>query len=113
MFTNKYDLFQAWSQCFCTNVTSSDNFVPRPLTYCDMPCNGNSSEVCGGSWSLSVYKIGEISVIQGYWMDICEYLYTIHSTQTPQKRTIKTQRGKEKKKKRRKEKQKFSTFRLS
>ncbi|CAG2186170.1 unnamed protein product [Mytilus edulis] len=48
---------QAWSQCFCTNVTSSDNFVPRPPTYCDMPCNGNSSEVCGGSWSLSVYKI--------------------------------------------------------
>ncbi|CAG2219496.1 unnamed protein product [Mytilus edulis] len=47
----------AWSQCFCTNVTSSDNFVPRPPTYCNMPCNGNSSEVCGGSWSLSVYKI--------------------------------------------------------
>ncbi|CAG2228673.1 unnamed protein product [Mytilus edulis] len=46
--------------CFCSNVTNTDKFVPRdPATGkdCDMECFGNPNEMCGGSWSLSVYRI--------------------------------------------------------
>ncbi|CAG2238354.1 unnamed protein product [Mytilus edulis] len=45
--------------CFCSNVASTDNFVRRDPAgiKCDYPCDGNTTEMCGGSWSLSVYKI--------------------------------------------------------
>ncbi|CAG2238357.1 unnamed protein product [Mytilus edulis] len=46
--------------CFCSNVTNTDNFVLRdPATGkdCDMVCDGNQNEMCGGEWSLSVYRI--------------------------------------------------------
>ncbi|CAG2257586.1 unnamed protein product [Mytilus edulis] len=47
----------AWYQCFCSNVTNTDNFVPRSLSDCYMACGGNPGEMCGGSWRLSVYGI--------------------------------------------------------
>ncbi|XP_071160801.1 uncharacterized protein [Mytilus edulis] len=48
---------QAWYQCFCTNVTNNASFVQRDPDDCNMACGGNPGETCGGSWSLSVYKI--------------------------------------------------------
>ncbi|VDI62672.1 Hypothetical predicted protein [Mytilus galloprovincialis] len=48
---------QAYIQCFCTNVTNTDNFALSPPTECNMDCGGNPGETCGGSYRLSVYKI--------------------------------------------------------
>jgi hypothetical protein len=39
-------------QCFCDNSISSSELA---ATDCDMPCEGDSTETCGGSLALSVY----------------------------------------------------------
>jgi beta-lactam-binding protein with PASTA domain len=40
--------------CFCGNRYGTSG----PADNCDMPCAGNSSEICGGSWANSVYATG-------------------------------------------------------
>lgn len=46
-------------QCYCSNVTNAVAFVvPRFEDTCDSPCDGNPSEICGGGWRLSIYRIG-------------------------------------------------------
>ncbi|VDI38546.1 Hypothetical predicted protein [Mytilus galloprovincialis] len=49
---------QAGYQCFCTNVTNTNNFVQinNPAD-CHVDCGGHPGETCGGFWTLSVYKI--------------------------------------------------------
>ncbi|KAF4554906.1 Hypothetical protein D9617_3g019750 [Elsinoe fawcettii] len=44
-------------QCFCGNSIPTDR-VPSSTTYgqCNMPCAGNSSQICGGGSQLSLYK---------------------------------------------------------
>ncbi|KAE9376663.1 WSC-domain-containing protein [Stipitochalara longipes BDJ] len=42
------------SQCFC-NVVLGNGSVPLPASSCSMPCNGNTSEICGGSSALNLY----------------------------------------------------------
>ncbi|KAG8626755.1 hypothetical protein KVT40_005700 [Elsinoe batatas] len=44
-------------QCFCGNSLPSDR-VPSSTTYgqCNMPCAGNSTQLCGGGSQLSLYK---------------------------------------------------------
>ncbi|KAF2220841.1 hypothetical protein BDZ85DRAFT_202453 [Elsinoe ampelina] len=44
-------------QCFCGNSLPSDR-VPSSTTYgqCNMPCAGNSTQICGGGSQLSLYK---------------------------------------------------------
>lgn len=39
--------------CYCGNDDSK--FIPVPTNECDKPCAGNTTEICGGSWRLSVY----------------------------------------------------------
>lgn len=41
------------SQCFCDNVLTNSQVAPASV--CDVPCQGNSSEVCGGAAALSVF----------------------------------------------------------
>ncbi|VDH89323.1 Hypothetical predicted protein [Mytilus galloprovincialis] len=48
---------EQWRQCFCSNVTHTDNFVRTYSSECNMPCAGHPSDICGGSWRLSVYSI--------------------------------------------------------
>ncbi|CAG2209401.1 unnamed protein product [Mytilus edulis] len=44
---------EAGFQCYCSNVNNTDAFVlPRFDDACDSPCDGNSSEICGGGWRL-------------------------------------------------------------
>ena len=49
----KYMGLQYSSYCFCGNdfgkYGKADN--------CNMPCNGNPNEICGGSWANSIYKL--------------------------------------------------------
>jgi hypothetical protein len=41
------------SQCFCDNALTNSQVAPASV--CNMPCQGNSSEVCGGAGALSVF----------------------------------------------------------
>ena len=41
------------SQCFCDNALTNSKVAPASV--CNMPCQGNSSEVCGGGAALSVF----------------------------------------------------------
>ena len=48
---------EAGAECWCGNVAPS-TAGSTPLTYasCSSTCPGNSLELCGGSWALSVYN---------------------------------------------------------
>ncbi|KJZ78920.1 hypothetical protein HIM_01693 [Hirsutella minnesotensis 3608] len=48
-------------QCYCGNELVGSQQLDHGK--CDMPCEGNSKEMCGGSWALSVYsKEGQASL---------------------------------------------------
>ena len=49
MSFNFYNYFS--SQCFCGNSYGLYGLA----TNCNMACNGNSNEICGGNWANSVY----------------------------------------------------------
>ena len=53
----QYAGLQYSSYCFCGN--SYGNL--GKANNCNMPCAGNKSEICGGSWANSVYRIGQSS----------------------------------------------------
>lgn len=42
------------SQCFCDNELT--NSARAANSVCDMPCQGNAAEVCGGAAALSVFS---------------------------------------------------------
>ena len=42
-------------ECYCSNFVSALS-AHLPDSRCDLPCEGNSSEICGGSLTLSVYQ---------------------------------------------------------
>jgi hypothetical protein len=42
-------------QCFAGDTLG---FSPAPATDCDMPCNADPSETCGGVWRNSIYSTG-------------------------------------------------------
>lgn len=41
-------------QCFCANSLSESNLLSDSM--CDMKCEGDATEICGGHLSLTVYK---------------------------------------------------------
>ncbi|KAH6695074.1 hypothetical protein F5X68DRAFT_197875 [Plectosphaerella plurivora] len=44
-----------WSrECWCGNVFRNARRLPE--VQCDSPCDGNSKDVCGGDWALTVYS---------------------------------------------------------
>ncbi|ORY82435.1 hypothetical protein BCR37DRAFT_347273, partial [Protomyces lactucae-debilis] len=49
-----YGGMEAGQECWCSNVAPS----AKLLTYasCGATCKGNSSELCGGGWALSIYN---------------------------------------------------------
>ncbi|KAL4234004.1 hypothetical protein ACF0H5_005658 [Mactra antiquata] len=51
----KYAATQYMYQCFCGDYL--DPGLRKPEGECSMSCSGNSSQVCGGVWRGSVYKI--------------------------------------------------------
>jgi hypothetical protein len=42
------------AQCFCANSLSESNLLSDSM--CDMKCEGDATEICGGKQSLTVYK---------------------------------------------------------
>ena len=41
--------------CYCGDVVPPEQ---KPEAECDMPCKGNSSQICGGYFRNSVYGTG-------------------------------------------------------
>lgn len=41
-------------QCYCGDY--GDDPEKRPQAYCNTPCAGDSSEICGGAYIITVYK---------------------------------------------------------
>jgi hypothetical protein len=50
-----YAGLEAGNQCFCSNISSGGSDILA--AYCSTSCQGDSSQICGGSWALSVYKV--------------------------------------------------------
>jgi len=48
---------QAGSQCFCGNANISSTWE-APASECNMPCSGNSKQICGGSMRMNVFETG-------------------------------------------------------
>ncbi|KAM3075160.1 hypothetical protein ACMFMF_005839 [Clarireedia jacksonii] len=46
------------SQCFCDDIVENDVTKATSPADCNMPCSGNSTEICGASNRLSVYLNG-------------------------------------------------------
>ncbi|KAI0267652.1 glycosyl hydrolase catalytic core-domain-containing protein [Gloeopeniophorella convolvens] len=45
-----------WSQeCYCGNTYNGGTPPLAPPTDCNMPCSGNSAEICGGPFRINVY----------------------------------------------------------
>ncbi|XP_078670967.1 uncharacterized protein LOC144911067 isoform X2 [Branchiostoma floridae x Branchiostoma belcheri] len=60
------------SHCFCGTDNNFANLgTARPDSDCNMPCSGNSAEMCGGSLRNSIYRPGRIANItaSSYWGD--------------------------------------------
>lgn len=43
--------YSSW--CFCDNTYGKSGTAEN----CDMPCSGKASEICGGGWANSVYRV--------------------------------------------------------
>src|SRR6266516_1182264 len=50
-------------QCFCGNYTVN-NATLAAATDCNMPCSGNSNEMCGAGNRMSIYSYGNLTVYQ-------------------------------------------------
>lgn len=46
-------------ECYC-GVVLGNGTVPAPASDCNMPCNGNSSETCGGQDRLNLYVSNDL-----------------------------------------------------
>lgn len=45
-------------ECYCGTNLVSDDIQEAPEGDCDMPCSGDSTQLCGGSWRMQVYSKG-------------------------------------------------------
>ncbi|KAL4233177.1 hypothetical protein ACF0H5_007861 [Mactra antiquata] len=41
------------SECYCGNVIPQDKL--RPDSECNYVCKGDSTQICGGEWRLTIY----------------------------------------------------------
>ncbi|PSN72640.1 WSC-domain-containing protein [Corynespora cassiicola Philippines] len=52
----KYAGVEYAGECYCGNTLDNDNGPAEDG--CDMPCNGNSSQLCGGANRMNLYEFG-------------------------------------------------------
>jgi hypothetical protein len=65
------------SQCFCSVVLGNGS-VPLDSSQCNMACNGNINETCGGSGTLDLYVAPDLESDQP-----CGYVSVSSSSSTP------------------------------
>jgi hypothetical protein len=51
------------SECYCGSALTNGASVAKTGT-CDMPCSGNSKQICGGSATLSLYTSTKAAAAQ-------------------------------------------------
>ncbi|CAH1259009.1 PKDREJ [Branchiostoma lanceolatum] len=59
------------TECYCgTDVNFASIGTARPDSECNLPCPGNTAEMCGGSLRISVYRPGKIAAItaSSHWV---------------------------------------------
>lgn len=56
-------LLQDRQWCLCGNESNVDLARTEPVSEseCDTPCNGNLSQICGGRYRISLYRITTVS----------------------------------------------------
>jgi hypothetical protein len=89
-------------ECFCGNTIVGNN---RPIdnSKCNMACNGNSNQLCGGPGALNLYvnnnyqfTEGPASVVQSYngwevtqcWQYVYQSLIEVYANSIVQRLTI-------------------------
>jgi hypothetical protein len=65
------------NQCMCgTNVVTG----AKASDSCNLPCSGNSSEICGGSGALGIFKVDcTVNFIASSWTDLVVAINAIGS----------------------------------
>ena len=63
-------------ECYCGVVIGNDTYA-APAEECDMPCNGNSAQSCGGRNRLNLYVDNKLKSLQP-----CGYVPPVSSTTT-------------------------------
>ncbi|XP_038056076.1 tyrosine kinase receptor Cad96Ca-like [Patiria miniata] len=53
----KYAGLEYANECFCENNEVYDKHGKKPESDCQDRCTGNSDQICGDSWRISVYRI--------------------------------------------------------
>ena len=67
-------------ECYCGNQFSNGGAPASDgLSGCSMPCNGNSSEWCGGANRLNVYGLGQKSTIAPLWAPLGCYTDSVQA----------------------------------
>ena len=60
----RYAGVQYSTQCFCgVEGTDYDRLGLKWDSECDMICGGNSDEICGGTWRMSIYDCKHLLII--------------------------------------------------
>ena len=49
---------QAAIDCFCDSVDPSLSYL-APDKDCNKPCEGDSTQMCGGNWRMNIYSTGK------------------------------------------------------
>jgi len=57
------------TECFCGNETPEWG-LKLPDTFCDMYCPGNQSQICGGHYTINIFKTGVSSMLYFLILDI-------------------------------------------
>lgn len=55
LFVTHYFLYR--TECFCGNETPEWG-LKLPDSFCNMECPGNPSQMCGGHYSINIFKTG-------------------------------------------------------
>lgn len=50
-------------ECWCGSLMSSGGPAPDGEALCNMPCSGNTNEICGGPDRLSLFRFGDIPTV--------------------------------------------------
>ncbi|XP_072036874.1 MAM and LDL-receptor class A domain-containing protein 1-like [Amphiura filiformis] len=57
-YGSRYAGTQYYHECFCgSDGVSYDRYGQAPEAHCNRPCRGDRSQMCGGSWRMSVYDL--------------------------------------------------------
>ena len=46
------------THCFCGNQADIPTVTQSSPNNCNAVCGGNTSQMCGGYWALSIYQLG-------------------------------------------------------